>query len=426
MSGAPVVPVGLPENESSCGPLGGGSAAQEAEERHAWSVSTGTRLRDEFAAGAARRDEGREFATSCIESLKESGLLGLCVPREYGGRNGGFSDLMTAVSLVAEGDPNVAQMLQVHNGAIWLLKEVLLKQEANSGGAQVLLSRIAQGVLFSNAYSEVGTKTVADIRTKIQKSSSADFHEVEGVKHYCTGSLGADWFFGVATDPAEGKQKIFFVPADVNGLVIHDDWHGMGQRTTASGTIEFHGVQVPSDYVIDIEQTMRPYSTVALLYQAVHVAVFIGIGKAAVADAASYLAEKSRPWYEAEIDCAVDDPYALRTLGEIQSDVWAAEALAQRAAEFCQVAEERQEAVARGEASVRTGAARQVSIEAALKAANLLFKICGTSSIQQKYGFDRHWRNVRALSLHNPMDHKLKKIGEFAASGALPAPDAYN
>jgi len=391
-----------------------------------WATNIADELRREFETGAIRRDADREFATACIERLKSSGLLGLCVPREFGGRQGGFVELFGAVSLISQADPNIGQMLQVHNGAIWLLKEVLLKADANRDSASDLLKKIAEGTFFSNAYSEVGTKTVADVRTTIAQVPGTDTHVVNGQKHYCTGSLGADWLFGLAADPADGRHKIFFTPVDVDGLTIEDNWDAIGQRTTASGTIDFANVVVPSELVIDIEQTVRPYSTVALLYQTVHIAVFVGIGKAAVADAALYLSEKSRPWYEAEVDSAASDPFALRNLGLIQADVWAAEAMAFRAAEFCQMAEDEQAVAPRGEASVRTGAARQVAIEAALNASNLLFKICGTSSIQSKYGFDRHWRNVRSLSLHNPMDWKLKRIGEFAALGTLPPVDAFN
>src|SRR6185437_16632617 len=109
----------------------------------------------------------RSFPHEGIEALKTSGLLGLCVPKEYGGRGGGFRDLMAAVFQISQADPNVGQMLQVHNGAIWLLKEVLLKDESLRGVAEEVLTNIAGGMFFSNAYSEVGTKTVTDIRTTI-------------------------------------------------------------------------------------------------------------------------------------------------------------------------------------------------------------------------------------------------------------------
>jgi hypothetical protein len=44
----------------------------------------------------------------------------------------------------------------------------------------------------------------------------------------------------------------------------------------------------------------------------------------------------------------------------------------------------------------------------------------------QKYGFDRHWRNARTLSLHNPLDFKSMHAGDYLVNGNLPPVDSYN
>ena len=64
--------------------------------------------------------------------------------------------------------------------------------------------------------------------------------------------------------------------------------------------------------------------------------------------------------------------------------------------------------------------------DAAMKISELLFKVCGTSSIRGKNGFDRHWRNSRALSLHKRLDYKLHHVGDFYVNGTLPPIDSYN
>lgn len=73
-----------------------------------------------------------------------------------------------------------------------------------------------------------------------------------------------------------------------------------------------------------------------------------------------------------------------------------------------------------------TGQAREAAAEAAMFAGSTLFKVCGAGSVLEKYGFDRHWRNARTLSLHNPLDFKSMHAGDFLLNDRLPPVDSYN
>ena len=111
----------------------------------------------------------------------------------------------------------------------------------------------------------------------------------------------------------------------------------------------------------------------------------------------------------------------------MKTAVEAAELLPLRAAELCDDAaahphDERR----RGEASVLTGEARDAAAEAAMEAGSTLFKVCGAGSVLEKYGLDRHWRNARTLSLHNPLDFKSMHAGDFLLNDRLPPVDSYN
>lgn len=52
--------------------------------------------------------------------------------------------------------------------------------------------------------------------------------------------------------------------------------------------------------------------------------------------------------------------------------------------------------------------------------------MCGAGGVDQKYGFDRHWRNARTLSLYNPLDFKSANAGDLLLNQRLPAVDSYN
>jgi alkylation response protein AidB-like acyl-CoA dehydrogenase len=61
--------------------------------------------------------------------------------------------------------------------------------------------------------------------------------------------------------------------------------------------------------------------------------------------------------------------------------------------------------------------------ELALKSGSLLFDVGGASAAKRSTNLDRHWRNARTLSSHNPLAHKNRSIGDLELNGA-PLPPA--
>jgi alkylation response protein AidB-like acyl-CoA dehydrogenase len=297
------------------------------------------------------------------------------VPREYGGYGGSFAELMKVVIAISAGDSNIGQTCQLHTGGIRLLQEF-----AGPAVQAKWLPRFTRELWITNAYSEVGTRSVNDFNTTVTRDS--DGWRLNGRKFYCTGSLAGDITFGPCRVEASGEVRVFYTPTSADGVTIHDDWSGFGQRTTASGTTEFHNVWIPDELCLGSPDTEGGGggAITSLNYQAVHTGVFVGIAQ-----------------------------NALRT------------------AELCDeaVAHPGDERI-RGEASVVTGQAREAAAEAAMFAGSTLFKVCGAGSVLEKYGFDRHWRNARTLSLHNLLDFKLMHAGDYLLNDELPPVDSYN
>src|SRR5690606_17143580 len=105
-------------------------------------------------------------------------------------------------------------------------------------------SLIRRGAMITNASAERGGAVVGEI--KVQLTRSADGWELNGDKHYCTGSLYASHFY-ILAQRDDGIRSIALVPRDRQGLEVLDDWDGMGQRTTASGTVRLRSVAVADD-----------------------------------------------------------------------------------------------------------------------------------------------------------------------------------
>jgi alkylation response protein AidB-like acyl-CoA dehydrogenase len=396
-------------------------------------VAIAERLRDEFRVGAAERDEKRQFPYEQCGAFKSSGLLGLMVPKEHGGYGGSFTDLMRVVIEISAGDSNIGQMYQLHTGGIRLF------QEFSSRETQAQWLPRCNELWITNAYSEVGTKSVNDFKTTVSRDAEGKWR-LNGKKFYCTGSLAGDITFGpcrvsdtpLADPTGDDEVRVFFALTSDEGVTIVDDWTGMGQRTTASGTTEFTNVLIHEE--LCLPSTPDPEKTgggggliTSLNYQAVHTGVFVGIAQNALHDAVQFVKNKARLWYESSAEKASEDPYTLLRVGEMKTTVDAADLLAMRAAELCDdAANHPDDMERRGIASVVTGEARRAAAEAAMEAGSTLFKVCGSGSVLQKYGFDRHWRNARTLSLHNPLDFKSMHAGDYLLNGNMPPIDSYN
>lgn len=380
-------------------------------------LSTARSLARSFAAGAAERDRERTFPHAELAELKASGLLALLVPREYGGAEESHGEMIRCVGALAEGDPNIAQMAIVHFSGVELLNKV-----APTAAKRLLYPRLTEHQeMFTNAYSEIGTNTIFEFRVTLERDG--DDWRLEGSKAYCTGSLGGELTYGlaVAQEP-EPHPRVFVIETNADGVTVVDDWDGMGQRTTASGTIEFAGATVPDDLcfvpslLLD-EPLLNFFGTTG---QAMMSAVFIGVAKNALGDAVDYVQNRSRPWPHAGVERAVDDPYVIRTVGEMNTLVTAAEATLEHAIDAIDEAVADPTEEARAECSLAVAAAKTVSTDAALRVSEQLFQACGAGATRQSLGLDRHWRNVRTLTLHDPVEWKLHLAGDYLLRGNNP------
>ena len=145
--------------------------------------------------------------------------------------------------------------------------------------------------LVGNAISEPGVGAIDRYRTTLVPDG--EDLRLDGTKYYSTGSLYADYIV-VAAD-RDGERVAVLVDADAAGVTQHDDWDGFGQRLTASGTTEFHGVSVPGDRILGpgYGTPGRTYGTSYL--QLVQLSVLAGIAQRATDDVADWVRDAPAP-----------------------------------------------------------------------------------------------------------------------------------
>lgn len=376
---------------------------------------------------AAERDRDRRFPHAEIDAMRETGLFALRVPADHGGGSGTIADYVRVVAALASGDPNVAQMYITHTYGVELLNQVEAEPDVREG----LYRRLAEeGLFIGNGYSERGTKTIFDFKTRLDPDPDGGWR-LNGTKFYATGSAGADVLYvSGKIEPPEvpaghttrdlGEVRMAFLERDTPGMTIHDDWDGMGQRTTSSGTIELDNVHVPDERCFRTEGFDRPDSLFSIVGQAGFAAVFVGIAEAALEAGLEYARTRARPWPHAEVDEATDDPYVVGHAGRMATQVATARALLETACDAIDAAEATPSGELRALASVKTSEAKALATEVALEVAERALQICGAGATVAKYGMDRFWRDARTLTLHDPVDYKYKLVGDWALNDEPP------
>jgi len=232
--------------------------------------------------------------------------------------------------------------------------------------------------------------------------------------------LLAHWVPVIASNP-EGKTVVAFVERDAEGLTLLDDWTSFGQRTTASGTTIIENVKVKAEHVIPHYLAFERATPMGAIAQIIQAAVDVGIAKAAVRDTIYFVRNHTRPWVDSNLEKGYEDPLTLYNFGNVQIQVHAAEALLRRAGEFIDIANASDLEEAKVvEASIAVAEAKALATEASILATNKLFELAGTKSTLEQFNYNRHWRNARAHTLHDPVRWKYYAVGNYFLNGVYP------
>ena len=376
-------------------------------------LETARALAAEFAPGAERRDAERLLPVAELDRLSASGLLAITVPAEHGGANVSIATLAEVFRLLAAADPSLAQIPQSHFAYV-----NVLRAQGTSEQQRFFFAELLAGKRFGNAQSEAGTKHVQDYRTRLAADPDGGY-QLAGTKHYSTGALFAHWIPVLAR--AEDEQLyVAYVPRDAPGLTVVDDWDGLGQRTTASGTVRLEDVRVPAAHVVPHHLTFTGPQLHGAVAQILHAAIDVGIAGAALAAAAEFVRTRSRPWFEAGVERPGDDPLLVQRFGELAIRLRAAEALLERAAREVDAARADLTDESAAAASIAVATAKAFADPVAVELSSALFEVSGTRSALSSLHLDRYWRNARTHTLHDPVRWKVQHIGRYVLNGTLP------
>lgn len=370
-------------------------------------------LAEAAQAEAIQRDRERRLPWELVERFTASGLGSIAVPREFGGPQLSFVTIAEVFRIISAADPALGQIPQNHFGLLGLLRVAASREQQRR-----LFASVLAGWRIGNGGPERGSRHTLDIQARLIRREGRWLFS--GEKFYSTGAIFAHWVASKALDE-QGRPWLAFIQRGRPGLRIVNDWSGFGQRTTASGTVLLNEVEVDEDNLIPLWPLVEQPSIQGAFSQLIQAAIDLGIADAAVRDAIAFVRDRARPWVDAKVERAGDDPYVIADIGRLQIELHAAEALLHEAGRVLdEVAAAPIDADAAARASIAVAEAKALTTEISLVASEKLLELSGSRATLAEFGLDRHWRNARTHTLHDPVRWKYHAIGAWHLNGRHP------
>jgi alkylation response protein AidB-like acyl-CoA dehydrogenase len=370
------------------------------------------RTADEVAiklrATAAERDRANQPPRPEIELLRENDLLQVQEPVGYGGSGLNYAQAAQITRRIARGDTSIAHLIGYHYAQTRIDRLFGTPEQAEAQSRR----NAEQKLFWGGVQNPRGGSEIVLTR-------DGDGFVLNGHRSFASGASTGDWLSVTAS--FDGNLAFVSIPGGRDGFKADGDWDNIGQRLTDSGGVVFDNVRVSRDEILGTDpiggQAPTPYQTlVTPHWQLAFVNFYIGTAEGAIEEALDWTRSYGSPWESSGVDRAVDDPYILERVGEIVSEVRAAALLADRAGDALQAALDTGPALTasqRAEGAVAIYEAKVITTKVALDVTSRLFEIQGARATTTRYGFDRHWRNIRTHTVHDPVAYKAREVGDW-------------
>jgi alkylation response protein AidB-like acyl-CoA dehydrogenase len=386
--------------------------------QHAFEIAD--QLSRAFAQTAVERDKRGGTAKTERDMLRASGLLNVTIPSELGGWAMEWPDTMKLIRLFARVDSSIAHLFGFQH--LMLASVSLYGSRAQT--EELFSETVRKQWFWGNALNPL------DNGTRLTPSDTVGYL-INGRKSFCSGALDSDMLIVSAIHAVDEKFMVAAIPSDGPGISILEDWDAMGQRQTDSGTVEFHDVAAGPEKFL---RTPGPLGSIraslrSCIAQLILSNIFLGIAEGALAEARNYTLAQTRPWITSTAKSATEDPYVLANYGSFFVNLQAAQALTDIAGESLQRAWESGDAITenqRGKCSLDVAASKVTTTRVGLDITSRIFEVMGARAAAGPARMDRFWRNLRTHTLHDPVDYKIRELGDWALNHHLPKPTFYS
>ncbi|MGC8480000.1 MAG: acyl-CoA dehydrogenase family protein [Acidimicrobiales bacterium] len=343
------------------------------------------------APRAREIDVTGEYPSDIFAVLRDAGMLGLCIPEEYGGAGAGILGLTIAIEEVAKYSNTVALMLlltRLPTGPVMIAGSEEQKQRYLPG--------IADGssrASFCLSEPQAGSD-VAGMQTRaVLHPTKESTWVLNGVKCWISGARQADWFtvFAKTGDPHSrdhGSITAFIVERSWEGVSVPRVDKKMGVHGIDTGEVHFDNVEVPAENVIGEVGGFRLAMLGLNAMRPIVAARGIGLAEGALMYAVDYV--KDRPAFGRTI---ADFQGIQWEIAKLATEIEAARLLTYRAASYADLGRYTKEWVP------YLSMAKYYATEVAVKASSLAVQLLGAAGYMEDHLTELFYRDAKQLTI---------------------------
>ncbi len=357
--------------------------------------------RERFASRAARYDAEAIFPTENYEDLRAAGLLGLTVPKEYGGL--GVDPLTYVLCLleVAKGCSATALTFNMHSTIITFVAALGTEEQKRRYFGDVVKHGKLMASVTSEPESSFRDKFV--MNTVFRPVDGG--YRVSGLKFFCSLGDSADYYFvsGLLEGANSAKEGLLaaLIRRTDPGIKVEGIWNATGMRGTVSHTIRYDSFVDRSEILGAPAQLLTiDLSAFALGYAA----TYLGIGEAAFDFIVEYAKTKT---FKPSTEPLCHHPVTQRAIGEMGTAIRTARLLLYDAARVKMEGD-------REAAMLAVNQAKYCSAEVGAMVTERALRLAGGRGILKELPLERWHRDALAGPVMPPTnDRCLETIGKI-------------
>jgi alkylation response protein AidB-like acyl-CoA dehydrogenase len=346
---------------------------------------------DKVRPRARAIDKDGTYPQDIFEAFRDAGLLGLCIPSEYGGSDAGILGLAIAIEEVAKYSNTAALMLlltRLPTGAVMIAGTEAQKQRYLPGIADG-----TQRASFGLSEPQAGSD-VMGMRTRGVPATGAHAGWIlNGTKCWMSGVREADWYtvFAKTSEPtsrAHDSVTAFIVERSWDGVDVGRTDHKMGVKGVDTGELVLTDVHVPAENVIGEVGGFRLAMLGLNAMRPIVAARGIGLAEGALMYATEYVQQR-----EAFGQKIADFQGIQWEIAKCAVDIEAARLLTYRAAVMADQGKYTKEYVP------YLSMAKYHATELAVRASSLAVQLLGAAGYMEDHPTEQWYRDAKQLTI---------------------------
>jgi len=225
-----------------------------------------------------------DFNENAVRVASSIGLLGLCLPEEYGGSGLGMRELAAVLEIIASADASVAALLLSQALARAVLIELGPDQTARKWVTTGEVEEIP--LIGSPMYSDP-----EELPKTVRATAANGGFRLSGQLHYLA-CLPVARALIIPAVIDGGRMALFLVEADSEGLKASEPVVSLGLRGMPAGDVELRDVNVPAEYRLGGDDAAAAYAGVADRFRGPLTAIALGILSGSYCYALDYAQER--------------------------------------------------------------------------------------------------------------------------------------